>query len=493
MHNEQAVRIGLVGCVKTKLDHAAVARDLYVSALFRGRRAYVETSCDRWFILSSLYGLVDSDEVIETYEQSLKGVTTAARRQWAKEVLRSLDEQLGDMSHIIFEVHAGDDYTGYGLAQGLLERDARLEWPVRGLTMGEQLAFYSNRTASPDTAPGPFESGVPPVTVAPRPDYRRDNDVAEQAGGRPADEDRMVASALDALAFPPRLVRLCDWPGEPEGLEQPGLYVLHVDEEGARQLSEGLGYELAAGRLYLGHTGATSAGRVSSSGTLLGRIGGNHLRGTIQGSTLRLSLAAILRHQLDLQKVGDDKLSRESEQRLSEWMRQRLAVAVFAIADQARVRWIATQAICALDPPLNLAKARPDPLRHRLKALRKELADAPSIWDSVGPLNVVKIPVPSPRTAWNMDIVKFALTYNGYERHGDQEQVSAISENVRQLWLGGRLSEADLPSLRCTLFFLQRGFHWTDDPPDADFLAALLSAIRDKSGGWLQGPGDEWP
>ena len=36
------MRIGLVGCVKDKEAVALPARDLYRSALFRGRRAYVQ-------------------------------------------------------------------------------------------------------------------------------------------------------------------------------------------------------------------------------------------------------------------------------------------------------------------------------------------------------------------------------------------------------------------------------------------------------------------
>jgi hypothetical protein len=42
----------LVGCVKTKLSHAAAARDLYISPLFRKQRAYAEGSGSPWFILS---------------------------------------------------------------------------------------------------------------------------------------------------------------------------------------------------------------------------------------------------------------------------------------------------------------------------------------------------------------------------------------------------------------------------------------------------------
>jgi hypothetical protein len=53
----------LVGCVKTKLPHAAPARDLYTSSLFRGRRRYAEQTQRPWFILSARWGLLAAEEV----------------------------------------------------------------------------------------------------------------------------------------------------------------------------------------------------------------------------------------------------------------------------------------------------------------------------------------------------------------------------------------------------------------------------------------------
>ncbi len=53
----RAMRIGLVGCVKTKRSTPSLARDLYTSALFTGRRRYVEQSCDRWYVFSARHGV----------------------------------------------------------------------------------------------------------------------------------------------------------------------------------------------------------------------------------------------------------------------------------------------------------------------------------------------------------------------------------------------------------------------------------------------------
>src|SRR5688500_17977583 len=109
-----AVRIGLVGCVKGKGPLPAPAADLYVSPLFLGRRRFVEQSCDRWFILSALHGLVGPDEVVAPYDCSLLGSSAADRRAWTQRILSSIDEVLGDVGGVMFEVHAGAAYRDHG-------------------------------------------------------------------------------------------------------------------------------------------------------------------------------------------------------------------------------------------------------------------------------------------------------------------------------------------------------------------------------------------
>lgn len=80
--------VGLVGCVKSKLSRPAPAQELYTSALFEGRRRWVEQTCDRWFILSALHGLVHPDEVLEPYDQALSSASSRARLAWSTEPSR---------------------------------------------------------------------------------------------------------------------------------------------------------------------------------------------------------------------------------------------------------------------------------------------------------------------------------------------------------------------------------------------------------------------
>ena len=140
-------RIGLVGCVKRKRSHAAPARDLYTSDLFLGRRAFVERSCDSWFILSALYGLVDPSRVLEPYDRTLKDSSASERRAWSVAVVEDLKRTIGSLAGVTFEIHAGAEYRDFGLRQ-LLEREgARVEVPAAGLRMGQQLSFYASQPA----------------------------------------------------------------------------------------------------------------------------------------------------------------------------------------------------------------------------------------------------------------------------------------------------------------------------------------------------------
>jgi hypothetical protein len=136
------MRVGLVGCVKSKQSRAAPAQELYTSPLFRGRRAWVERTCDCWFILSAKHGLVEPDRVLGPYDETLMNLPRAARRSWSAWVVQALEQGLGEVSGVVFELHAGSAYLDHGLVAGLKERGAVLERPVQGLSFGQQLALY---------------------------------------------------------------------------------------------------------------------------------------------------------------------------------------------------------------------------------------------------------------------------------------------------------------------------------------------------------------
>jgi hypothetical protein len=107
--------------------------------------------------------------------------------------------------------------------------------------------------------------------------------------------------------------------------------------------------------------------------------------------------------------------------------------------------------------------------------------------------NTPQIRVPSPETPWGQELIAFALSYNGYYRHGGTDGASFIAMRLMQAWQSRAMIEADVPDLRCALFIEQRAAHWNDQSPDPDYLAALLAAIHRQSGGWVDGPADPYP
>jgi len=129
--------------VKTKRAIRSRAEDLYTSPLFRGRRAYVDRTCQRWFILSAKHGLLEPDDLIEPYDVTLTAQSVSERRSWSELVVRDLSTRLGELSAYVFEIHAGAAYRDFGLVAGLQARGVVVVIPTERLSQGAQLAFYA--------------------------------------------------------------------------------------------------------------------------------------------------------------------------------------------------------------------------------------------------------------------------------------------------------------------------------------------------------------
>lgn len=80
--------VAFVGCGAAKRDEPCAARDMYTSPFFILKRRYAE-QFDDWYILSAKHGLLDPDEVIEPYDQSIEDVDTAT---WSAQVEKHIDE-----------------------------------------------------------------------------------------------------------------------------------------------------------------------------------------------------------------------------------------------------------------------------------------------------------------------------------------------------------------------------------------------------------------
>lgn len=144
------MRIGLVGCVKQKRDTPAPARDLYTSPLFRGARAYVDATCDDWWVLSAEHGLIDPDRPLAPYDRTLATAGRRERERWAAMVLTQIDAEIGAvLDGATVEVHAGMAYHAHGLTAGLAIRGATVELPLDGLSLGHRLRWYAQHRPDP--------------------------------------------------------------------------------------------------------------------------------------------------------------------------------------------------------------------------------------------------------------------------------------------------------------------------------------------------------
>jgi hypothetical protein len=136
----------LISCVSQKREQACAARDLYVSALFRKARRYVEASGCPWFILSAEHGLVAPGQVIAPYERTLNAMKVADRRVWAERVAAQLAEAAPDLSRVVFL--AGERYREF-LARHLIGRGVTVSVPMEGLGIGEQLSWLGHHSPQP--------------------------------------------------------------------------------------------------------------------------------------------------------------------------------------------------------------------------------------------------------------------------------------------------------------------------------------------------------
>lgn len=94
----------ILGCVATKRDEPAPARDLYISPLWEHRRTYAEASGARWLIFSALYGMVEPDRVIKPYDVTLKAAPTHLRQAFGLTAVAWLLEQVGSLQGKVVEI-----------------------------------------------------------------------------------------------------------------------------------------------------------------------------------------------------------------------------------------------------------------------------------------------------------------------------------------------------------------------------------------------------
>jgi cytoplasmic iron level regulating protein YaaA (DUF328/UPF0246 family) len=133
--------VALVSCTKAKRSAPSEARDLYISPLFRGMRSYAERNAERWYILSAEHGVLEPNQIVAPYERTLNTMSKAERLIWWQRVEKRLEVLVSHDAEVI--VLAGERYREL-LVPFLKGRGCRVDVPLRGLTLGRQLAWLNS-------------------------------------------------------------------------------------------------------------------------------------------------------------------------------------------------------------------------------------------------------------------------------------------------------------------------------------------------------------
>ena len=134
--------IVLISCVSKKLSHRAKAKDLYISTLFKLNLKYAnKLSPDGIYILSAKYGLLNLDQEINPYEQTLNNMCANEVKQWADRVIVQT-KKVSVIEETDFVLLAGEKYRKH-----LIPPLSGVQIPLKGLGICKQLQKLKELTA----------------------------------------------------------------------------------------------------------------------------------------------------------------------------------------------------------------------------------------------------------------------------------------------------------------------------------------------------------
>ncbi|GAG73021.1 unnamed protein product [marine sediment metagenome] len=138
-------KIVLISCASKKLAYKSKAKDLYISTLFRLSFAYAKKlKPDKIFILSAKYGLLNLNDEIATYNETLNNKPVSDIEIWAEKVVTDLGKMV-NLKSDMFVFFAGKKYREY-----ILPYIRYYKIPLKGLRIGEQLKFLKNKLEQTD-------------------------------------------------------------------------------------------------------------------------------------------------------------------------------------------------------------------------------------------------------------------------------------------------------------------------------------------------------
>ena len=129
-------KVILISCVSKKLPYPARVRELYISPLFKFNLAYAESqNPDAIYVLSAKHGLLELDQTIAPYNETLNTKRNADIKTWAERVGTQLALAC-DVEKDTFIFLAGERYRRH-----LAPQLSQVQIPMKGLGLGKQLQF----------------------------------------------------------------------------------------------------------------------------------------------------------------------------------------------------------------------------------------------------------------------------------------------------------------------------------------------------------------
>lgn len=130
--------IVLISCTSKKRTYKCKANELYdASSLFAASYSYAKRkNCDV-YILSAKYGLLDENDIIEPYNETLPDKTPKEINEWREDVLKALKERF-DFNETNFIILAGKNYY-----EPLIPYIKHYKLPLKGMRIGERISYLN--------------------------------------------------------------------------------------------------------------------------------------------------------------------------------------------------------------------------------------------------------------------------------------------------------------------------------------------------------------
>ena len=133
------LKVGIVADPARKTNGKALADMLFArSPLYRYSAQYCRKNYNKFYVLSTKYGLIDPYKTIESYSLRLDQMTLEEVINWKAKVIIQILEEIPTDAELYF--HAGKSYRKQIV--DLAEKDYKVFEPMKNLGIGQQLQFY---------------------------------------------------------------------------------------------------------------------------------------------------------------------------------------------------------------------------------------------------------------------------------------------------------------------------------------------------------------